>query len=102
MVFLKVRIEKYVSFDQPGFVLCTFNDIDGKQWKIIEKIPILTSKGFLEGILPIEGFYIAGEIISEDDNTVCVNTSKPWGIETEDGKTIFSVFRHQISEISSD
>ncbi|MFA7417114.1 MAG: hypothetical protein WCZ19_01095 [Acholeplasma sp.] len=101
MFFLKVRVEKYISYEQPGFVLCTFNDVNGRKWRIVEKVPVLTAKNFQEDSLPIEGFYVAGEILSEEDNIISFSISKPWGIETDDRETKFKIFRYQISEESS-
>lgn len=102
MYYLKIKIEKYVSYDQPGWVLCVFKDVYGKEWKIIEKVPVLTKKDFLNEELPIEGFYITGEIFSEEEDKIWFDISEPFGIEAEDGETKFRVFRYQISSKHSD
>lgn len=102
MYYLKVKIEKYVSCNQPGFVSCIFKDVNGKEWRIIEKIPVLTANDIPKEKLPLEGFYVAGEILSEETDKIYFNISKPWGIETEDGETKFKIFRHQLSEKHSD
>jgi len=102
MKFLKVKIKEYASHDQPGFVLCVFEDAHGETWEIIEKIPVLSSTNFQREHMPIEGFYVAGEVVYEDGNIVCFDTKQPWGISTDDGKTTFYVKKHQLSEKSSD
>jgi len=102
MKFLKVTIVKYVSYDQPGFVLCTFSDVYGKVWEITEKVPVLTAGEILEENLPITGFYIAGEIVSTENDKVCFNTEKPWHIATDEGETNFFVLPEQVSDTSSD
>ncbi len=102
MKFLKVKILKYVSHDQPGFILCSFVDANGKEWSMTEKVPVLTSKGFPEEFLPIEGFYIAGEVVSEDKDIVIFDTSNPWSISADKGETLFKVLKNQISDVSSD
>ena len=102
MKFLKVRIERYVSHDQPGFVLCVFEDACGRTWEITEKAPVLTSADLREEDLPADGFYVAGEIVSEDEDTIMFDTERPWGISAGSGETLFHVKRHQISDTSSD
>lgn len=101
MFFLKVKIEEFSSHDYPGFVLCTFTDIYGKRWVIEEKVPVIFSKMISEKDLPIEGFYIAGEIIKQENKIIYFDTKKPWGISATSGETIFKVSTNQISEIAT-
>lgn len=102
MFYLNVKIEKYISYEQPGWVLCVFKDVSGKEWHINEKVPIITERDFIKEEMPIEGFYIAGEILSEEADKVLFSIKEPWGIETIEGETEFEVYRNQISTKHSD
>jgi hypothetical protein len=65
MIYIKVKINKFISNDQPGFVNCSFTDIHNKDWSFTEKIPIVTKEIIDENTtLPKDGF-IAGEIIKQ-------------------------------------
>jgi hypothetical protein len=102
MKFLKVKIVEYVSHDFPGFVLCTFEDAYGKTWEITEKVPVLTSWDLQEEELPVDGFYIPGEVISEDGDIVNFDTLRPYFISANDGETSFYVKKYQLSDKHSD
>jgi hypothetical protein len=82
--------------------LCTFEDAYGKTWEITEKVPVITSYDFQEEELPIEGFYVAGEVVSEDGDLLCFDTLHPWFISADDGETSFYVKKYQLSDKHSD
>ena len=82
-----------------------FTDIHGKQWFIEEKAPIVTEENIDKDTLyPVNGI-IAGQIEKsylndKNQEIVAINTDIPWAIASEDGTTLFEVFRDQIVEWS--
>jgi hypothetical protein len=103
MFAIKIKITKFISDDQPGFVECTFIDANQKLHFVQDKVPIVTEK-YLDANseYPQDGI-IACEIVKEwkDSNgqkIFTVNTSKPWGVDTVDGLTEFDMFEEQLTE----
>jgi hypothetical protein len=104
MIAIKIKITKFISDDQPGFVECSFFDALNKEHIVQDKVPIVTEK-FLDAdsIYPQDGV-IACEIVNEWKDTdgrkiFKVNTSKPWGVDTMDGLTEFDVLEEQLVEL---
>jgi len=103
MKFLSVHIVQFVDDSQPGWVRCTFNDIHGKQWSIVEKVPIVTadwldikSRYPQRGVIPCQ---IMEEHIDQANiKVLTIDIGIPLAIETEDGQTRFEVFADQIIE----
>jgi hypothetical protein len=96
---LKVKIIAYVDDHQPGWVRCTFTDSLGSEWYITEKVPVVTGEYLNENSnFPKDGF-ICCIIEKENNDTVTINIDKPISIETENGETIFTVLKNQITEI---
>lgn len=100
---IKIKITKFITDDQPGFVECTFADAWGRQHTIQDKVPIVTDK-FLDAPsdYPQDGI-VACEIIREwedkDGRTIfTVTTAKPWGVDTIDGVKQFDMPVHQVVE----
>ncbi len=101
---IRIRITRFLSNDQPGFVECTFKDAWGKEFKIEEKVPVVTSD-FLDADskYPCEGV-IACEVIKKwTDETgrqlVTIDIDKPWAIETVDGLKQFDIMQKDLIEI---
>ena len=98
---ITVRIIEFVDEHQPGWVKCIFTDAYGKEWSVIEKIPVVTSTSLNSmSFYPTEGF-IACHILSEIEGQqiTTIDTSKPWGINAESGETVFDVFSTQIISV---
>jgi hypothetical protein len=94
----RVKIIGYVDDHQPGWVKCVFKDAHGKNWSIIEKVPVITQSELdLNSQYPQDGF-VACEILTrlQSGNIVKVDTSNPWGISAEGGGTIFDMHSSQI------
>ena len=100
MVYLKVKVEK-TDFDQPGFLYCTFLDVHNKEWKIVEKAPVLFSNATFLEKLANEGFYFPGHILSTSGNIIVFSTLEPYGICSEDGETTFVVNVNQIADVQN-
>lgn len=104
MFAIKIKITKFISNDNPGFVECTFNDAWNKVYIVHDKVPIVTEK-YLDANseYPQDGF-IACEIQKEsvdiNGRTICtVTTSKPWSVDTIDGLTEFDLLKEQLTEL---
>lgn len=103
MSSVKVRIDKFIRDDQPGFVECSFADAWGRQHIVQEKVPIVTDK-YLDAnsSYPQEGI-IACKVIKKwkdkDGRSIfTVDTEKPWGVDTIEGLTQFDLLDQQIVE----
>ncbi len=103
MFAIKIKITKFISDDQPGFVECEFIDAYHKLHFVQDKVPIVTEK-YLDANseYPQDGL-IACEIVKKWKDTngqkiFTVNTSKPWGVDTVDGLTEFDIFEEQLTE----
>ena len=104
MIALKIKIIKFISDDQPGFVECSFFDALNKEHIVQDKVPIVTEKYLdADSEYPQDGI-IACEIVKDWKDTngrkiFRVNTSKPWGVDTIDGLTEFDVLEEQLVEL---
>ena len=105
MTIIRIPIVRWVDNQFPGWVECLLTDASGRQWSIIDKLPIFSedmdigedSKYPQPGILPCE---VADEkIVPQGRKVVVINTEKPWGVESIDGNTIFEVLPEQIEII---
>lgn len=101
---IKIKIIRFVSNDQPGFVECTFKDAWDKEFKIEEKIPVVTS-GYLDedSRYPHEGVIACEVMRTWTDETgrqlVTIDIDKPWAIETVDGLKQFDIIQKDLIEI---
>jgi hypothetical protein len=101
MPSIKVRIDKFISNDQPGFVECSFTDAWGKQHIVHEKVPVVTIKNLnANSIYPQEGI-IACQVIKEWEDKdgrliITVDTASPWDIDTTEGLKQFDLLALQI------
>ncbi len=99
---IKVKIVEYIDSHFPGWVRCSFQDIYNVEYFVTEKVPVVTQEDLHEtSIYPRFGV-IAGEIEktyinSNKQEIVTINIEKPWGIETEDGKSVFDVYKNQLA-----
>lgn len=102
MKLLSVKIVEYADNSQPGWVRCIFNDAQGKQWSIVEKVPIVTTDWLdSDSAYPQLGV-VACQIISErihenNRKVLTIDISIPNAIETEEGQTQFDVVADQVS-----
>lgn len=101
---IKIKITRFVSNDQPGFVECVFKDAWNKEFKIEEKIPVVTSDYLDEDSkYPHEGVIACEVIKAWTDKTgrqlVTIDIDKPWAIETIDGLKQFDILKKDLIEI---
>ncbi|MET4106585.1 hypothetical protein [Hymenobacter sp. UYP22] len=102
LVELLVTIDQFVDDFQPGWVRGLFNDIDGKQWSIIEKVPVVTKEDLdKHSSYPVQGFIACQMVessIQSGREVVVIDLSRPYSICAEDGTEVFQVFREQLIE----
>jgi hypothetical protein len=97
-----VEIVRYVSDEpQPGLVECVLVDALGNQHSFVEKSPVVSCENLLAvSIYPrscIIACLIEEEWIDESArNLVRIDTSRPWGVESIDGATVFVVLSSQL------
>ncbi len=98
---IQVKIIEYVDPGFPGWVRCSFYDAYGIEHFLTEKVPAVTLENLDENSVYPKLGVIAGQIEktfinSSNKEIVIINTDIPWGIETENGETIFEVHRNQL------
>jgi hypothetical protein len=101
MPAISVQITRFVDDHQPGFVECLLVDALGKSHTFVEKAPVVSS----DNISAASTYPCSGEVQCEIQRewqdeaglslaTVC--TERPWGIESTDGETKFTLFSTQL------
>ena len=100
-----VQITGHAHDHFPGFVSCILRDIHGCIWHFVQKAPVVSL-----GTLTAQSAYpqsseIACRVISRSADpqgraTVVVDTSTPWGVESEEGNARFEVFADQLVEVA--
>jgi hypothetical protein len=105
MTSIKIEITSFVDDHQPGYVECSFVDVDGKQHTFVEKVPVVSS----ENLLPTSAYPRSGAIDCEVQDRwtskrgvalARVSTDKPWGIESSEGLSDFVVAASQLWPIA--
>jgi hypothetical protein len=100
MLSVTVDIVRFVDRDQPGWVECVLHDARGVAWTFVEKVPIVTAEYLDESsAYPCHGT-IACEVVPNPDGVespmVRIDMSRPWGVESIDGTSTFTVRREQL------
>lgn len=104
MKLLLVTAFEYIhTGSHPDRVRCRFEDVHGKEWTLEEKVPVVTPHGFDENTPLPHPAYVAVRILNTyrdacNREVVTVDTNAIWGIETEDGQSVFEVFGSQVIE----
>ena len=99
---INVRIVRWISDDNPGWVECEFTDVDGRTWLFREKWPVVSSE-LIDGTsaFPCPGVIACQVIGSKSGNDardeIEVDTTQPWGVESVEGVSRFRVFSDQLS-----
>lgn len=95
---VKIKIIEFVDESQPGWVRCILTDAFGKEWYFTDKVPIVTKSNLdASSLYPQEG--IINCVITEyskENDFVKIDTSKPYGICSEEDTTNFTVKKKQI------
>jgi hypothetical protein len=105
MLGIRVTIVRYVSPEpQPGIVECKLEDAHGRQWSFVEKTAIVSAEHLdADTSYPQKGA-IAAEIVARSVDasgreTICVDTERPWHVESVDGVTQFEVLTETLVEL---
>ena|ERR1700680_5349765 len=104
MLGIKVTIVRYISDEpQPGIVECQLEDAHGRRWSFVEKTVIVSSEHLdAQTIYPQRGV-VAGEVIHRSIDAagrevICINTERPWHVESVEGVTQFEVLPESLVE----
>ena len=103
MKVISIKITKFISDDQPGFVECKLNDVRDKEHNVQVKVPIVTEKYLDANSDYPQGGLIACEIIKQwiDDDKrsiLTISTEKSWAVDTIDGLTEFDILEEQLTK----
>lgn len=105
MKAIRIKITRFISEDQPGFIECKFNDAWNKEHIVQDKVPIVTEKDLdANSEYPLDGV-IACEMIKQwvdkDERKIfTVTTKKPWAVDTIDGLTEFDILEELLTDIN--
>ena len=99
--YIQAEIARWISDDFPGFVEWRFFDRFGKEWRGVEKTPVLATldvRPDSQFPLPV---LIACEVIatrrdSAGREIADITTKTPWGIAATDGTTGFQLYAEQL------
>ncbi len=101
MAEIAVSILHWVNDDQPGVVEFSLVDCDGRDWRFVDKLPMVTAE-YLDGtsVYPQPGSIRCKILSFGHDATgreiALIDTHKPWYVETVDKKHVFRVFADQL------
>ncbi|CCD85905.1 protein of unknown function [Bradyrhizobium sp. ORS 285] len=98
---IRALITRWVSDDFPGWVECRFTDRFGKEWSIVDKLPVVSTDDLRRGSKYPQPALIACEVVATamdhaGRDVIHVNTLVPFGIEATDGATSFELYSEQL------
>jgi hypothetical protein len=101
MAAVRATISKFIDESQPGLVECWFEDSQGRIWEFHEKVPIVSTDDLWVDSEYPRPCAIACTILEHKSDSVgrgiaVIDTSRPWGIESTEGTTVFEVFAEQL------
>jgi hypothetical protein len=101
MTYIHAQIIRWVSDDFPGVVECRFADRFGREWAIIEKLPILTVADLRSNSRFPQPALVACEVIAKHQDDagraiVDITTMTPWAITATDGTSSFQLYAEQL------
>jgi len=102
MTAVAVSIVRWVDDEpQPGIVECKLTDRFGKSWTILEKCAVVSAAALSrDSVYPQRAEVACRVIASGSDDSgrefTVIDTAQPWGIEADDGNTLFEVFADQL------
>ena len=80
----------------PGVVEVELADADGRMWTFIDKAAVFDRDSLSPAAqYPIE-LKLACTVVERHDDRVVISTAKPWGIETVEQQSTFTVHRDQL------
>jgi hypothetical protein len=94
-----VEVTRFVDANFPGWVEFVLHDAYGTKWTFVDKVPVLSSEALSEASDYPRPAMIECEVVpdlSVSADLVKIDTSRPFGIEAEDGTSTFVVHRAQL------
>jgi hypothetical protein len=99
-----VDISRFADASFPGFVECQLVDISDHIWRFLEKVPVVSTEHLTaDSAYPRRGV-VACEVLSRQDGDVpmvVIDTGTPWGVDTIDGNSCFTVAPTQVVRLES-
>lgn len=107
MPAVTVEIARFVDDHQPGFVECVLIDAAGTKHTFIEKGPVVSAANLTATSVYPQSGSIACEVQDEWQSTegtslARISTEQPWGVESQNGHTVFVVAKSQLQHSESD
>lgn len=95
MAAIMATVTRVTDSDFPGWVELQFSDAAGCQHVIVEKVPVVFAGDFDEADLPmliaLPCVVVRTRVDPVLGQVAEIDTSKPYGIESVDGRTRFEV-----------
>src|SRR5687767_7747352 len=96
--FVTASAVRWVGDDPfPGVVEVELTDADGRTWTFIDKAPVFDGDEVLD---PASGYPVelrlACTVVEQQDDRVIISTAEPWGVETVEQQSTFTVHRDQL------
>ena len=99
MANVAVEVTRFVNANFPGWVEFVLHDAQGTKWTFVDKVPVLSAEALIEASDYPRHATIECEVVPDPSaaaDLVKIDTSRPWGIEAEDGTSTFVVHRSQL------
>jgi len=102
MADIAVSILRWVADEpQPGFVEFSIVDCDGRDWRFVDKLPVVTAEDLDKTSAYPRPGSVRCKILSFDHDAAgreiaLIDTDKPWCIQTADEGHMFRVFADQL------
>jgi hypothetical protein len=101
MTAVRATISKFIDESFPGWVECWIEDSQSRTWKFHDKVPILSADDLsVDSEYPQPGLIACTVLEYKSDSfsrrIAVIDTSRPWGIESTEGTTVFEVFADQL------
>jgi hypothetical protein len=98
---IRVTITRFIDESFPGWVEFQIVDADGRVWRFQEKVPVITTEDlWIDSEYPRPGSIACTVLRQHDDpagrQVLTIDTSRPWGIESVDGTTVFEILPEQL------
>jgi hypothetical protein len=104
MLYVRIKISRYVETAFPGWVECSLIDAVGQEHLFVEKLPVVTDADLDDASsFPCAGVFACVQIRRfqrDGRQIVSIDTQSPWGIEATTGKTQFDVWAEQLCDLS--
>ncbi|MCB1056781.1 MAG: hypothetical protein KDD11_14865 [Acidobacteria bacterium] len=100
-----MQIIRWLDDHQPGWVECSFRDLHGVEHRFREKAPVVSGSALDAGSAypqpGLLGCVVLERTPGDDGRTVVsVDTERPWGIESVEGRTRFEVAPEDLVEVA--